>query len=310
MGMDSMIIKRVIVTGGKNFIRGGAVSAATVLVMTVTLWIISALIFLSALLNFTLTMIREKVDISVYFVRTATEEQIFAVKAQLEQLPQVAEVGYTSAGEALTAFRARHASDQLTIQALDELRENPLDASLSIRAKDPAQYESIVNFLDASPTLSTGGVSIVDRINYAQNKEVIDRFVLAIAATRQVGLAIVIFFAIASILIAFATIRLAIYTSKDEIAVMKLVGASNAYVQAPFIVEGIITGLISAVLVLASLWPVAWYVGAKTAVWFGGFHLGSYYASNFILIAAILLGSSIVLGGAASVFAIRKYLRV
>ncbi len=310
MGMDSMILKRVIVTGGKNFIRGGAVSAATVLVMTVTLWIISALIFLSALLNFTLTMIREKVDISVYFVRTASEEQIFSVKAQLEQLPQVAEVSYTSAEEALTDFRTRHASDQLTIQALDELRENPLDASLSIRAKDPAQYESIVNFLDASPTLSAGGVSIVDRINYAQNKEVIDRFVLAIAATRQVGLAVVFFFAIASILIAFATIRLAIYTSKDEIAVMKLVGASNAYVQAPFIVEGIITGLISAVLVLVSLWPVAWYVGAKTAVWFGGFHLGSYYASNFIMITAILLGAAIVLGGAASVFATRKYLRV
>jgi Cell division protein len=173
--MNLMIIKRMFVSGGKSFIRGGAVSAATLLIMTVTLAIISSLVFLSALLSYTLNMIENKVDVSVYFVTTASEQQIFAVRDQLEKLPQVTSVTYTSAADALTAFRARHANDQLTLQALDQLGGNPLDASLEVRATDPSEYQSIVNFLEASPALSSGGASIIDRINYAQNKEVINR---------------------------------------------------------------------------------------------------------------------------------------
>lgn len=303
-----MIIKRVLVGGWKSFIRGGAVSAATVLIMTVTLSIIGSLIFLSALLTFTLDTIKEKVDVSVYFVTTAAEADILAVKEQIEKLPQVASVSYTSTEEALVAFRARHATDQLTLQVLDELGGNPLDASLSVRAKDTSEYESIVKFLEASPTLSSGGTSIVDRINYSQNKEVIDRLTLAIQATREIGFAIVILFAIASILIAFATVRLAIYVAKDEIAVMRLVGASNAYIQGPFIITGIITGVTAAIIVLLLLWPATWYAGTKTAVWFGGFSVASYYTSHFILVFGIVMLSGIVLGAVASIFAIRRYL--
>lgn len=308
--MKWMIFKRVLISGEKSFVRGGAVSVATVLIMTVTLAIIGSLIFLSALLSYTLNVVQDKVDVSVYFVTSATEADIMAVKEKIEKLPQVEAVSYTSADAALAAFRNRHANDQLTLQALDELGGNPLDASIEIRAKNPSEYESIVNFLEASPALSVGGASIIDRINYAQNKEVIDRLALAIRATREVGLAVVIIFALASILIAFATIRLAIYTAKDEIAVMRLVGASNAYIQGPFIVAGTITGLVSAVLVLLLFWPASWYAGQKTAGWLAGFSFGTYYQSHFLLIFAVILLSGIALGAIASVLAIRRYLSV
>ncbi|MEK7126448.1 MAG: permease-like cell division protein FtsX [Patescibacteria group bacterium] len=308
--MEWMLIKRVLTSGWKNFARGGAVSTATVLIMVVTLSIIGSLIFLSALLSFTLDAVKNKVDISVYFVTQASEMDILAVKDKLEKLPQVKEVVYTSADEALAAFRSRHASDQLTLQALDEIGGNPLDASLSVKAKDPSEYENIVSFLEASPALSVGGSSIIDRINYAQNKEVIDRLSLAIRATREIGFAVVILFAIASILIAFATVRLAIYTSKDEIGVMRLVGASNSYIQGPFIITGVVTGVIAAIIVLLLLIPLTWYAGSKTVGWFGGFNLASYYAGHFWLIFAILMGSGLVLGAVASVFAIRRYLKV
>jgi len=305
-----MVFKRVLRSGAKNFVRGGAVSAATVLIMTVTLAIIGTLVFLSALLSFTLNTIKEKVDVSVYFVTTAHESDILAVKDKLETLPQVASVSYTSADVALATFRERHATDELTLQALDELGGNPLDASLAIRATDPEQYESIVNFLEATPALSAEGASIIDRINYAQNKDVIDRLALAIRATREVGLFIVLIFALASVLIAFATIRLAIYSSRDEIAVMRLVGASNAYIQGPFIVAGIITGVVAGGLVLLLFWPASWYAGAKTVSWLGGFNLASYYLSHLPLLFAILMGSGIVLGALASMLAARKYLKV
>ncbi len=304
-----MPIKRMLRGGWNDFVRGGVVSVATVLIMTVTLSIIGTLIFLSALLNFSLDTMRDKIDISVYFVNKAQESDIFAVKNKLEDLPQVMRVTYRSTTEALAAFDARHTNDQLTLKALNQIEGNPFDASLSIKAKDPSEYESIVRFLEASPALSVDGVSIVDRINYKQNKEFIDRLLIAIRAVNEIGFATIIIFAIVSILIAFATIRLAIYTAKDEIAVMRLVGASNAYVQGPFIVAGIITGIIAAVLVLFMLWPATVYSGAKTALWFGGFNLATYYAGNFFLISAIIVGSGIALGAIASILAIRAYLK-
>lgn len=305
-----MVFKRVLRGGAKDFIRGGAVSAATVLIMTVTLAIIGTLVFLSALLSFTLNSIKDKVDVTVYFVTTAQESDILAVRDKLLALPQVAEVTYTSADDALAAFKARHAADELTLQALDEVGGNPLDASLEIRAKDPSQYESIVSFLQATPALSADGTSIIDRINYAQNKDVIDRLATAIHATREVGLVVVLVFAFASVLIAFATIRLAIYSSRDEIAVMRLVGASNAYIQGPFIVAGVITGVIAAALVLLLLWPATLYVGTSTASWLGGWDMASYYASNFLLFFGIIVGAGVVLGALASMLAARKYLKV
>ena len=109
--MEWMLINRVLVSGWKNFARGGAVSAATVLIMTVTLAIIGSLIFLSALLTFTLDAVKDKVDVSVYFVTTAAEESILAVKDRLEKLPQVKSVSYISAEDALIAFKERHAND-------------------------------------------------------------------------------------------------------------------------------------------------------------------------------------------------------
>jgi cell division transport system permease protein len=308
--MNWMLTKRMMVSGAKNFRRGGAVSAATVLIMTVTLSIIATLIFLSALLTYTLNTLTEKVDVTVYFVTSASESEIFAVRDQLQKLPQVAAVTYTSAEDALTAFKERHANDQLTLQALNELGGNPLDASLEIRAKNPAEYESIVSFLEASPALSSNGTSIIDRINYAQNKDIIDRLSLAIQATREIGFVIISLFAAASILIAFATVRLAIYTAKEEIAVMRLVGASNAYIQGPFVVTGVITGMIAAIIVLVLLWPATWYVGLKTAGWFGGFNIAVYYGTHFYLVLGMVLLSGIILGSVASVLAINRYLKV
>lgn len=308
--MNWMVIKRVLVGGAKNFIRGGAVSAATVLIMTVTLSIIGSLIFLSALLTYTLDAIRDKVDVTVYFVTTASEQEIFAVKSQLEKLPQVTRTTYTSREDVLTAFRERNAGNQLNLQALDLVGGNPFDASLEVHAKDPSQYENIVSFLESSPALTAGGVSIIDSINYVQNKKAIGRLSLMIDAMRGIGFPIVLLFAIASILIAFATIRLAIYTAKDEIGVMRLMGASNAYIRGPFVITGVITGAASALVVLFLLWPATWYAGARTTDWFGGFNLFAYYGSHFFFIFWVLMLSGIMLGAAASVLAVRRYLTV
>ncbi len=305
-----MHLKRIFINGAKNFWRSGSVSFATVLIMTVTLLIVGVLIFLSAILTHTLDSIKDKVDVNIYFVTTALEGDIVSYQRKISELPEVERVTYTSRESALSAFRERHAGDQLTLQALEELGENPLGASLAVKAKDPEQYASIVAFLEEDPAISPEGSSIIDRINYFQNKTVIDRLTDAIAATERAGAGIVLLFALASIVIAFATVRLAIYTARDEISVMRLMGASNMYIRGPFIVAGIFSGVLASVIVLILFYPVAWYAGTSLEAWLGGFNLFTYYLQNFGLFFSILAGSGFLLGGLASYFAVRRYLRV
>jgi cell division transport system permease protein len=302
--------KRIVVNGARSFGRSGSVSFATVLIMTVTLTIVGLLIFLSATLSHTLTSIRDKVDVNVYFVTDAAEADIVSYQRRLAEIPEVERVTYTSREEALQAFRERHEGDQLVLQALEELGDNPLGASLAIKARDPSQYASIAEFLSDEPATDASGASLIDRVNYFQNKVVIDRLTAAIDATERAGLFIVLLFAFASATIAFATVRLAIYTARDEIAIMRLMGASNMFIRGPFIVAGIIAGLIAALIVLILFYPISWYAGGTLASWLGGFNLFTYYTSEFARFFLILVGSGIVLGGLASFFAVRRYLRI
>lgn len=302
-------LRRIVSAGSTTFSRSGLVSFATVLIMTATLIIIGTLIFLSAILSNTLAAIQDKVDINVYFTTDAAESDVLAVQSRLEALPEVARVTYTSRDEALVEFRARHADDQLTLQALDQLGENPLGASLAVKATDPTQYAKIVNYLSDDSNIP-GGSSIIERVNYYQNKTVIDRLTQAIDATQKAGIALALLFSIASIIIAFATVRLAIYSARDEIAVMRLVGASNWFIRGPFIVAGIIGGIISAIITLVLFYPATWYAGGHLSQWLGGFNLLSYYLSHFFIIFLILIGSGVFLGGIASFVAVRRYLNI
>ena len=140
--------KRIVKAGFVNFYRSGVVSIASVLVMTVTLFIISALLLLNAILNFSLAEIQNKVDINVYFYPESAESQVLEFKTLLEGLPEVAEVTYVSREQALVDFQERHEGDFLTLQALEELGENPLGASLNVRATDSTLYENIARFIE------------------------------------------------------------------------------------------------------------------------------------------------------------------
>lgn len=302
-------LKRILIAGAKNFSRSGLVSFATVLIMTVTLAIVGMLIFLSALLSYTLATVQDKVDVNVYFTTSAIESDILSTKSKLELLPEVALVTYTSREQALAEFRSKHIDDTLTLQALDQLGENPLGASIAVKAKDPSQYAAIVNYLSSGNNVA-GGASTIDRINYYQNKNVIERLTNAIRVTERAGLALAIFFALASAIIAFATVRLAIFSSRDEIAVMRLVGASNTYIRGPFIVAGMMGGIIAAFVVLALFYPVAIYAGTSLSSWFGGFNVLTYYTSHFAYLFLVLMGVGILLGGSASFVAVRRYLRI
>ncbi len=300
--------KRVIRAGFINFRRNGTISTAAVLITTVTLSVIAGLILLQAVLHFSLAQIKDKVDVTIYFTTTAKEEQIMTLKSSLEKLPEVATVSYISAEQALTDFRERHQDDYLTIQALDEVGSNPLGAELDIKAKDPSQYESISNFLEGDTDVAQSANTVIEKVNYHQNKVVIDRLNAITAGAEKLGFGITLVLVIVSILIMFNTIRLTIFIAREEIGVMRLVGADNRYIRGPFLMEGVIYGTISSVLAMALYYPLTLYLGKHMTDFFG-MNVFEYYLSNFFQIFLIILVSGIILGSISSFIAVKKYLK-
>ena len=134
-------IKRVIKGGVVNFYRNGFVSLASVLIMSVTLFAVGSVIFLSATLNSSLEEIKSKVDVNVYFLTSASEEDVLALATALRTLPEVKDVEYVSRAQALENFKKRHENDELTLQALSELPDNPLLPTLGVKAKEISQKE-------------------------------------------------------------------------------------------------------------------------------------------------------------------------
>ncbi len=276
--------------------------------MTMTLAIIGSLMFLNGIVGDFIAYVENKVDINVYFTTTANEEAIQDLSNEIKNLPEVSYLEYISRETALAQFRERHVDDQSTLQALDELSENPFGAALSIKAKDPSQYEGIAQYLEDRQT-DASGAPFIDSINYAQNKTVIDQLQLLTKYVERFGYAIIILFALASILITFNTLRLAIYTAREEISVMRLVGASNAYIRGPFIVEGTLYGMVSGGIALALFFPVTYLLRDATVTAFGTDIFGMYLEQFFVFfITLIFVGA--LLGAVSSFLAVRKYLSV
>lgn len=309
--MDWVTVKRIFRAGFLDFWRNAFVSFASILVMTVTLFTVGTAIFAGVILNFALNDLRNQADVSVYFVQSAPVDQITALQQQLETLPQVASVTYESADDALAQFRERHADDQLTLQALSELGTNPLGAVLNIKAKDISQYDAIATFLQNEQD-ATSSPSIIDKINYfdQENQAALTRLQEITDSAQRLGFIVIIILIVATLAISFNTLRLAIYTSRDEIHVMRLVGAGQAYIRAPFMVEGVMYGLIAGIVTLLAFYPLTWWLGNATSDFFGGVNVFDYYLSHFAIFFLIIVGTGVILGALASWLAVRRYLKI
>lgn len=301
--------KRIIRSGFVGFWRNAFVSIAAIFVMTVALFVVGSTMMIDKLLAVSLANIQDKVDINVYFVVGAEQPAIDALTAQLQALPDVVEVKYTSREDALAAFSDRHKNDETIMQGLEELGDNPLGASLSVRAKETSQYEGIAQFLNDQQALEDPQKPLIDNVNFVKNKEAIDKLTNIIHAVQRSTFIAMIVLVCASVLITFNTVRLAIYTSREEISVMRLVGASNMFIRGPFMLQGIMYGAVSGVLALLILYPLVLWIGPNTETFFQ-FNLFTYFVSDFIRIFGILVGTGIVLGMVSSFMAVARYLHV
>jgi len=312
--------KRITRTGFVNFWRNGFLSFAAVVVLTLSLLAFGGIIFVGAFGRALINDVKEKVDINVYFALSAPESDILSVKKELDRLPEVASTTYLSRSQVLDTFKKKWQDNSLIMQGLEEIGENPFPATVNVKAKDPGQYAGIAQYLEnKNPTMSDG-TPLIEKVNYEQNKLVIDRLSKIIPAVERAGTIIALVMVIVAVIVVFNTIRLIVYTSKDEISVMKLVGASNVYVRGPLVVSGVMYGIFSGLITLVLMAAIAFwsdavilrFAGVEIAANFGLVVnvLSEYFTKNFSQIFIIIMGSGVILGGISSYIAARRYLRV
>jgi len=312
--------KRITRTGFVNFWRNGFLSFSAIVMITLSLGAIGAIIFTSAFGRALIADVQDKVDINVYFSLSTTESDILNLKKEVDSLSEVKETTYVSRDKALEAFKTKWADNTLIMQGLEEIGDNPFPASLNIKAKDPGQYGSISTFLQNKNPLDSSKVPIISKINYQENKLIIDRLGRIIPAVEKSGSVVAIVLILIAIISVWNTIRLIIFTAKDEISVMKLVGASNIYVRGPLVVSGIMYGIIAAIITLILMAGIA-YWSDMAILRFAGVQVASdfslivnvfstYFAQNFVQILLIIIGAGVILGGGASYIAARRYLKV
>lgn len=301
-------VRRVVKSGFVGFWRSAYVSLASVFVLTVALFVIGATMFIDKLLSTSLESLQSKVDINVYFVPDAPPVEIDRITQAVKALPDVEAVKFTSREDALTQYRERNKNDEVAIQALEELNDNPLGANLAIQAKDTSQYEKIAAFLQEQKDQEQPNTPVIDEINYARNKDSIDTLTNVIDGVERASFAVMTVLLIAAVLITFNTIRLAIYTAREEIAIMRLVGASNMFIRGPFMLQGIMYGFLAGIITLIIFYPIMVWIGPRTETFFE-LNLLDYYLSNFGQFFLVLVGVGVVLGLVSSTLAIARYLR-
>jgi len=296
---------RIIKNGWQEFWRNRLVSGIAVIIMTVALTVLTSTYFFYFLSGKVLEILKDKVDIAVYFKQDTSQKDILEIKNALENLKEVKKVEYISKERALEEFKERHKNDEIIIASLEELEENPLEASLNIKSYHPEDYSLITQYLKSNEYSA-----LIDKITYSQNQLAINRLTKIINSFETGIIFICIFALIIVFTVIFNTVRLAIFSKKDEIEIMRLVGASNAFIRGPFLVAGILYGLLGSIFAIIVI-----FLGIKTfSPYLNSFipeiNLYQYFIKNFftIILWQSLLG--VFLGIFSSIFAIRKYLSV
>ncbi|HRS47786.1 MAG TPA: permease-like cell division protein FtsX [Candidatus Paceibacterota bacterium] len=297
-------LKRIFKSGVLNFKRNLWLSIATIAITSIALFIFLSLMLFNFFTGEIIKIIENQIDLSIFFKNEVIEEDIIKTRDIISQLPQVAQVNYISKEQALEEFQSRHSEDEVINRALEELGDNPLQASLEIKAKDSSQYQEIVNFIETSDISNN-----ISKVNFTENKLIIDRLNQITRTVERIGLILTIIFAGLTILIAFNFIRVSIYSFREEINIMRLVGASRSFIRGPFIVSGLITSIIAAITVFLIFWLLAYLGSPYVNSFVPEINFYAFFVQNWFKLFAFEFLAGIVLVLISTFLATNKYLK-
>jgi cell division transport system permease protein len=300
---------RIMKAGSRNFFRNLWLSTAATTVMTVTLTIV-VLSFISNLaLTSTIKTVTDKIDVSVYLKTTITQQELSDFRQSLQSSGNVAGITYLSKEDALAQYREKNKNNKTLLDALTVAGTDALPASLQIKAIDPKKLDVIAATIaleknqqyqdpSAPPSYSGGRKSAIDRIVSFSN------------FFKSTGLIMSFIFVIISILIIFNTIRMAIFTRRDEIEIMKLVGATKWFIRGPFIFEAALYGIIASFIAVALAYLLLLGGGPKLSNYVDVQSAINLFQSYPFLVIGIELVIGVIIGTFSSLLAMTRYLKL
>jgi cell division transport system permease protein len=300
-------IARVIKFSFQNFWRNFWLSTVTVSILMLALLSVNFFIGLYAILETSIKSLEERVNVTAYFQQTAQDADIQQFVARIRSNDQVSSVELVTKDDALKRLKERYESDQNVQESLKELEENPLTASAIVRAKNIEGYASILSFIDDSQYQA-----LIEKRTFQDRTRLIERIQEMKNNVRTIGTALTVFLALIAALIVMNTIRITIYTRRREVGIMKLVGATNWFVRAPLVIEGLLYSIVAMILTIVIVFPLLNAVQPFILQLFDGNALDmlGYFSENFIPIFGYQLAAIILLNVISSSVAIGRYLKV
>jgi len=299
---------RVLHAGTRNFMRNAWLSTAATAVMTITLTIVVISFISNSALTSTIKGVTDKIDVSIYLNDNVTSAQLTQFQQALQNDSNVKSVSYRSKDQALAIYKAENKNNETVLQGL-QFAGNPLPASFQIQAKNPKNLQSIVAIANQPPYQSMLDPTAPPSYS-GQNKDTINRIVRVADFFKSGGLIASIVFVIISTLIIFNTIRMAIFTRREEIEIMKLVGATKWFIRGPFIFEAALYGIIAAFIALAFSYSLLLGGGPKLSSYIDVQSTIMFFRSYPALVILGELVIGICIGAFSSMMAMSRYLKL
>ena len=297
---------RVIKFAAVNFWRNIWLAIVTTTIMSMCLFVVMMLLGLNLVINQAIHTLHEQVDVSVYFKPEITAEVVQEFQTSLKQIPGVREVVYISKDAALETFKEKFSDNPVILESLTELAENPLGDTLIIQAESIDDYDLVLQVLNSEEL-----TPYIQEKNFQDYNTIITKISEISSTVNRIGLFLSIIFLLIAILVTFNTIRIAIYTYRSELGIMRLVGASKAFIEWPFFVEGFFYAFIAVFVTTVAIYPIANAVQPFLDKFFGPstLDLVKYVNASFIKIVGLQLLGAVVISTFSSWLAVRKYLK-
>lgn len=299
-------LSRIVKFGFQDVWRNFWLSLATIMILILTLFSVNLLLSLKIIGQAAVDNLKNRVDISIYLKEGASEDKILSLKARLANLENVQEISYVSQAEALESFRRQHQENPEILQALQELDKNPLTSSLTIKPRDPDRYNQLIEELNQIQD------PLIGSRNFQDNQTLLTKINNITSKINDIAIVISSIFMLIMLLVIFNSVKLAIHSHRQEIAIMKLVGASNFFIKAPFLFSSLIYTVAGVILTALIFYPFLNVLQPYLDTFFFGYNIDllSYFNRYWWEIAGLQLLGIGTVNLLASYIAVGKYSRI
>jgi cell division transport system permease protein len=294
---------RVIKFSFQDIGRNVWLSLVTIIILILALFTVNMLLVVKVIGETAVEAVKEKIDINLFLKSDASEEQIISLKTKVSNLDEVKEVKYISKTEALEIFRSTHTNNPEILESLREIGNNPLTPNLVIRPNSLDEFDNLIN------KINTFDDEIIESRNFTNYKVMLEKINSITEKVSRAGLFLSSIFLFITILVVYNSVRVAIYTHRREITIMRLVGASKWFIQMPFLLSGVIYTLVGITAIIGLFYPFLTLLQPYLETFFVGYNvdlINYFYGQAHIIFGLQFLVLALV-NMIASHLAVRKY---